>query len=44
MVFLGTEWNGAENVDEGDLGNMKMVKIYEDGRIEIELNAEKQTA
>lgn len=41
---LGAEWNGAENVDGGAFEKLKTVKIYEDGRIEIELNAEKQTA
>ena len=41
---VGAEWNGAENVDEEVFENLKTVKIYEDGRIEIELNAEKKPA
>jgi len=31
-------------VNEQTIDNLKTVKIHEDGRIEIELNAEKQTA
>ena len=41
---LGAEWNGAENADEGVFKNLKTVKIYEDGRIEIEMCAEQRTA
>ena len=41
---LGAEWNGAENVDEQIFNNLKTVKIYDDGRIEVDLNDEKKTA
>ena len=41
---LGAEWNGAENVDEKTFKNLKTVKIYEDGRIEIEMCADQKTA
>ena len=41
---LGAEWSGADKVNARDFDKLKTVKIYEDGRIEIELNVEKQTA
>ena len=41
---LGGEWNGAENVDERTFDKLKTVRIYDDGRIEVDLNEEKKTA
>ena len=41
---LGSEWNGTENADEKTFECLKMVKIFEDGRIEVDLNEERKTA
>lgn len=41
---LGLEWNGTDNVDENAFEKLKTVTIYDDGRIEIELHAERKTA
>ena len=41
---LEVEWSGAENAKENDFASLKAVKIYDDGKIEIELHAEKKTA
>ena len=41
---LGKEWSGAENSDEKAFDNLKAVRIFEDGRIEVELNEERKTA
>ena len=41
---LGMAWTGVENVDESGFDKLKMVKIFEDGRIEVELREEKKTA
>lgn len=41
---VGVKWGGAENVKESDFDSLKMVKIFEDGRIEVELREEKKTA
>ena len=41
---LGAEWNGIDSVDERIFDNLKTVKIYDDGRIEVDLNEEKKTA
>ena len=41
---LGVAWTGVENVDESSFDKLKMVKVFEDGRIEVELREEKKTA
>ena len=41
---LGYEWNGVENVDEKIFETLKTVRIYEDGRVEIDLKEEKEIA
>ena len=41
---MGKEWSGAENSDEKAFDNLKAVRIFEDGRIEVELNEERKTA
>ena len=43
-MALGKEWNGIENVDEKIFEKLKTVKIYDDGRIEVELYGERKTA
>lgn len=41
---LGVAWNGEDNVKKDDFDRLRMVKIFEDGRIEVELNSEQKTA
>ena len=41
---LGHKWNGVENVDDAAFENLKAVRIYEDGRIEIDLKEKKEIA
>ena len=41
---LGCEWNGAENVDEKIFDTLKAVRIYEDGRVETDLEEKKEIA
>ena len=41
---IGQDWNGAENVDEKTFENLKTVRIYEDGSVEVEMCAEQRTA
>lgn len=41
---LGVEWLGVESAKESDFDSLKTVKIFDDGKIEIELHAERKTA
>ena len=43
-LVLGQEWNGAESVDEKTFEKIKQVKIFEDGKINVELYEESKTA
>ncbi|MDO4940022.1 MAG: hypothetical protein Q4E54_08715, partial [Lachnospiraceae bacterium] len=41
---LGYEWNGVENADEKTFEKIKVVKVYEDGTLDVELHEETKTA
>jgi len=41
---LGVEWLGVESAKESDFDSLKTVKIFDDGKIEIELHVERKTA
>ena len=41
---LGYEWNGVENADEKTFEKIKVVRVYEDGTLDVELHEETKTA
>ena len=43
-LVLGQEWNGVESVDEKTFEKIRRAKIYEDGKINVELYEESKTA